>query len=110
VDRIPVDAWVELFRAFAARPVRREAWHILVRRMADRVGESVAGLLGELGLDSEPPGWRAMLPRWLETAEIKAYDRDPGRVLRHATGRIMDTLRNRVPASVVLPAVQPLRR
>jgi glutamyl-tRNA(Gln) amidotransferase subunit E len=106
VERIPADAWVELFRAFAARAARREAWHILVRRMAERVGESVAGLLGELGLDSEPPGWRAMLPRWMERAEAEAYDRDPGRVLRHATGKVMDTLRGRVPASVVLPAVQ----
>jgi glutamyl-tRNA(Gln) amidotransferase subunit E len=106
VDRIPSDAWVELFRAFAARPARREAWHILVRRMAARVGESVPGLLGELGLDSEPPGWRAMLPRWMEKAEAEAYDRDPGRVLRYATGTVMDTLRGRVPASVVVPAVQ----
>ncbi len=106
VDRIPAEAWVELFRAFAARPARREAWQILVRRMAERVGESVAGLLGELGLDSEPPGWRAMLPRWMEKAEAEAYDHDPGRVLRHATGQVMDTLRGRVPASVVLPAVQ----
>ncbi|HSD66402.1 MAG TPA: hypothetical protein VLF95_06865, partial [Vicinamibacteria bacterium] len=106
VDRIPEEAWVELFRAFAARPARREAWPILVRRMADRGGESVAGLLGELGLDAEPPGWRAMLPRWVEAAEREAYDRDPGRVLRHATGRVMDTLRGRVPASVVVPAVQ----
>ena len=106
VDRIPEDAWVELFRAFAARPARREAWEILVRRMAARDGESVAGLLGELGLDGEPPGWRAMLPRWVEAAEREAYDRDPGRILRHATGRVMDTLRGRVPASVVVPAVR----
>ena len=105
VDRIPADAWVELFRAFAARRARREAWHVLVRRMAARVGEGVSGLLGELGLDSEPPGWRAMLPRWMEKAEAEAYDHDHGRVLRHATGQIMDTLRGRVPASVVVPAV-----
>ena len=106
VDRIPPGSWVELFRAFADRPARREAWHILVRRMASRVGESVSGLLGELGLDSEPSGWRAMLPRWMEKAELEAYDRDPGRVLRHATGKVMDTLRGRVPAGVVVPAVE----
>jgi hypothetical protein len=106
VDAIRADAWVELFRAFAARPARREAWHILLRRMAVRLGESVAGLLGELGLDAEPSGWRAMLPRWMEAAEAEAYDGDPGRVLRHATGRVMDAVRGRVPASVVVPAVQ----
>jgi glutamyl-tRNA(Gln) amidotransferase subunit E len=106
VDHVPADAWVELFRAFAARPARREAWHILARRMAERVGESVSGLLGELGLDHEPPGWRAMLPRWFEKAAAEAYDEDPGRVLRHATGEVMETLRGRVAASVVVPAVQ----
>jgi len=106
VDRIPGDAWVELFRAFAARPARREAWDALVRRMADADGGGLSSLLGDLGLDGEPPGWRAMLPRWVEAAEREAYDRDPGRILRHATGRVMDTLRGRVPASVAVPAVR----
>jgi glutamyl-tRNA(Gln) amidotransferase subunit E len=106
VDRIPEAAWVELFHALAARPARREAWATLVRRMASRPGESLAVLLAELGLDGEPPGWRAMLPRWVEGAEREAYDREPVRILRHATGRVMDTLRGRVPASVVVPAVR----
>ncbi len=106
VDRVPEDGWVELFRAFAARPARRDAWEILVRRMAARQGESVSGLLGELGLDSEPHGWRAMIPRWVAAAEREAYDRDPGRVLRHATGQVMNTLRGRVPAALVIEAVR----
>ena len=106
VDLVPEDEWVELFRAFAARPSRRDAWEILVRRMAAHGGESVAGLLGELGLDGEPAGWRAMLARWVEAAEREAYDRDPGRILRHATGRVMDTLRGRIPAAIVIEAVQ----
>jgi glutamyl-tRNA(Gln) amidotransferase subunit E len=106
VDRISEDAWVELFRAFAARPARREAWDLVVRRMAEATGGHPSSLLGELGLDGEPPGWRAMLPRWVEAAEQEAYDRDPGRILRHAVGRVMDTLRGRVPASVVVPTVR----
>jgi glutamyl-tRNA(Gln) amidotransferase subunit E len=106
LDVVPEDEWVELFRAFAARPERRDAWEILVRRMAVHQGESVSGLLGELGLDGEPPGWRTMLPRWVLAAEREAYDRDPGRVLRHATGQVMHTLRGRVPASVVVEAVR----
>jgi glutamyl-tRNA(Gln) amidotransferase subunit E len=106
VDTVAPAAWVELFRAFAARPARREAWRILVSRMAARPGESVAGLLGELGLDHEPPGWRAMLARWVSVAEGEAYDRDPGRVLRHATGHVMHTLRGRVPAAEVVEAVR----
>jgi glutamyl-tRNA(Gln) amidotransferase subunit E len=106
VESISEDAWVELFHALAARPARREAWAILVRRMAHRPGESLAGLLGELGLDGEPPGWRAMLPRWVEAAGREAYDRDAGRILRHATGQVMHTLRGRVPALVVVGAVR----
>jgi glutamyl-tRNA(Gln) amidotransferase subunit E len=106
VDAIPGEEWVALFRAFAERPARREAWDILVRRMAGRTGESLAGLLGELGFDGEPPAWRAMLPRWVEAAEREAYDRDPGRILRHATGQVMHTLRGRIPAAVVIPAVE----
>jgi hypothetical protein len=47
-----------------------------------------------------------MLLRWVEAAEREAHDRDPGRVFRHAAGRVMDALRGRVPASVVVPAVQ----
>jgi Glu-tRNA(Gln) amidotransferase subunit E-like FAD-binding protein len=106
VDRVPEAAWVELFRAFAERPARRDAWEILVRRMVVREGESVAGLLGELGLDSEPPGWRAMLARWVEAAGREAGGGDAGRILRHATGAVMGTLRGRVPARVVVEAVQ----
>jgi hypothetical protein len=74
--------------------------------MAVHQGESVAGLLGELGLDGEPPGWRAMLPRWVEAAEREAYDRDSGRILRHATGQVMHTLRGRIPAALVIEAVR----
>ena len=47
-----------------------------------------------------------MLPRWVEAAEREAYDRDPGRILRHATGRVLDTLRGRIPAGVVIEAVR----
>jgi glutamyl-tRNA(Gln) amidotransferase subunit E len=106
VDAIPGEDWVALFRAFAERPARGGAWHVLVRRMAGRPGESLAGHLGELGLDGEPPGWRDMLPRWVDAAERESYDRDPGRVLRHATGQVMDALRGRVSAGVVVEAVR----
>jgi glutamyl-tRNA(Gln) amidotransferase subunit E len=106
VDRIPAGAWVELFRAFGEQPARREAWPRLVRRMAERPHESVAAYLAELGLDGEPPGWRAMLPSWMEKAQAEAYNHDHGRFLRHATGRVMDALRGRVPARVVVPVVR----
>ena len=68
VERIGAGRWVELFRAFAARPVRRDAWELLVRRLASRPDEPVAGLLGELGLDAEATGWHAMIARWVAAA------------------------------------------
>jgi glutamyl-tRNA(Gln) amidotransferase subunit E len=106
VDRIAEETWVELFRAFAARPVRREAWNGLVRRLAAGDGGAVAPLLRELRLDGEPAGWRESLPRRVNEAQREAYDRDPGRLLRHATGRAMDALRGRVPARLVVEAVR----
>ena len=47
-----------------------------------------------------------MLPRWVEAAEREAYDRDPGRVLRHASGQVMHTLRGRIAAAEVIEAVR----
>jgi len=86
--------------------VRRDAWHVLVRRLVEWPEDSLSGLLGELGLDGEPPGWRAMVGRWLAAAAAEAYDGDRERLLRHATGRAMDALRGRVPAPEVLAAVR----
>ncbi len=106
VDRVAPARWVELFRAFSARPVRCDAWDLLVRRMASRPEEAVAGLLGELGLDKVPAGWRAMIARWVETARSESYDGEPGRVLRHAVGGAMDELRGRLPAPEVITAVR----
>jgi glutamyl-tRNA(Gln) amidotransferase subunit E len=106
VEGVPPPRWCALFRAFAERPERREAWKALVTRLADVPGESVAEALAHLGLDGEPAGWRERLPRWVAQAEGEAYDRDPGRVLRHAAGKAMASLRGRVPAAVVLPAVK----
>ena len=105
VERIGAGRWVELFRAFAARPVRRDAWELLVRRLASRPDEPVAGLLGELGLDAEATGWHAMIARWVAAARERAYDDDPGRLLRQAVGFAMEELRGRAPAADVAAAV-----
>jgi len=42
----------------------------------------------------------------LEVAAREAYDADPGRLARHATGRAMEVLRGRVPAAQVAAAVR----
>ena len=105
VDRVAAERWVELFEAFHERPVRRDAWELLVRRMANRPEEPVCGLLGELGLDGEASGWRAMIGRWVARAAAECYDGDRGRLLRHAAGYAMEELRGRAPATQVLAAV-----
>jgi glutamyl-tRNA(Gln) amidotransferase subunit E len=106
VDAIPHERWGELFRTFVVRPVLKEAWAAIVTRLASAPGEAVPQALNALGLDGTPGAWREALTPWLEAAEREAYDGKPGRLLRHATGRVMDALRGRVPARDVVEAVQ----
>jgi glutamyl-tRNA(Gln) amidotransferase subunit E len=106
VDGVDAGRWVELFQAFGERPVLRDAWAALVRRMAANPEEPVAAVVAALGLDHEPPAWRDGLPRAIASAGREVYGRDPERVLRHATGRVMDALRGRVPAATVVDAVR----
>jgi Glu-tRNA(Gln) amidotransferase subunit E-like FAD-binding protein len=105
VDAIPDPLWLELFRAFAARPALREAWAAIVTRLAGQPREPLDQALEALGLETAPGAWREVVPRWLEAAEREAYDGRPGRILRHATGRVCDALRGRVPAREVVAAV-----
>ncbi len=106
VAAVAGERWVELFRAFGQRPVLAEAWAAIVRRLAREPQAGVASALLALGLDRAPQAWRDELPRVLESAEAEAYDGDPGRRLRHATGRAADALRGRVPAREVTAAVR----
>jgi Glu-tRNA(Gln) amidotransferase subunit E-like FAD-binding protein len=106
VDDIPEERWCELFRAFVEHPARREAWAALVTRLADEPWETTAEALRALGLDGAPAGWRDRLTRWLDDAAAEVYDDDPGRLVRHATGRVMSELRGRVPARSVVEAVR----
>jgi len=106
IDAISEERWCELFRAFAARPVLREAWATLVARLAAHPTEPVAAAVSALGLDAEPPAWRDLLPAWIERARARAYDRDPDRLLRHVTGLAMRELRGRVPARDVVAFVR----
>jgi glutamyl-tRNA(Gln) amidotransferase subunit E len=106
VDRVPEAAWVDLFRAFAERPVRTEAWAALVRGLAAEPAGGVRSALSSANLDGEVPGWRDRLPAWVEAAGTEAFDDDPGRLLRHATGRAMRALRGRVPAAEVVETLR----
>jgi glutamyl-tRNA(Gln) amidotransferase subunit E len=108
---VPVDAvseprWLELFRAFAERPERREAWRALVERVARRPDRSVGELLAELELDRDAPAWRAEISACIERAEREVPGGDPARVGRHATGRAMRSLRGKVGGASVATAVR----
>ncbi|MBM4062615.1 MAG: Glu-tRNA(Gln) amidotransferase subunit GatE [Planctomycetes bacterium] len=105
VDHVRDDAWVELFAAFAARPVLRDAWETLVRHMAAQPGVPVRTVVAELDLDREPPGWRSHLGQWVAAAGREAGRRPPPSVARYQTGQVMHRLRGRVPVPAVLEAV-----
>jgi len=106
VDDIVDERWCDLFRVFAQRPARREAWAALVRRLAEAPAETVDEACRALGLDREPREWQESLAPRLEEAEAELFDDDPGRLARHAMGRVMSELRGRVPARVVAEAVR----
>jgi glutamyl-tRNA(Gln) amidotransferase subunit E len=106
VDGIGETRWLELFRAFAARPVLREAWEAIVRRLAASPDAAVELALRELGLEEAAADWRAVVLQRCAWAAGEAYDDDPGRIVRHATGRAMDALRGRIPAAEVVAAVR----
>lgn len=106
VDAVASAAWLALFRAFATTPVLQEAAERIVRRLAAHPAEALPEALAALSLGAEPAGWREELPRVVADAAREAYDGDPGRLLRHATGKAMDALRGRVPARAVIDAVR----
>jgi Glu-tRNA(Gln) amidotransferase subunit E-like FAD-binding protein len=106
VDAIADERWCELFRAFVQRPARREAWAVLVRRLAEAPTETVEDACGRLGLDEDPGQWQRGLAPRLEAAEAELFDEDPERLVRYAMGRVMVGLRGRVPARTVAEAVR----
>jgi len=105
VDRVAPERWVELFRAFAERPLLRDAWEAIARRLAEHPEEPASAAVAALGLDRDAPGWRDVLARAVASARLSLHGRDPDRLQRHATGRAMDELRGRVPAATVVEAV-----
>jgi len=93
VDDVVDERWCDLFRAFAERPARREAWAALVRRLAEAPTETVDAACRALGLEHEPRGWQEGLPPRLEAAGAELFDDDPARLARHAMGCVMSCYR-----------------
>ncbi len=105
VDAIDRERWLDLFRAFSARPVLKEAWAALVRALAAAPQAGVAALLAQLGLGAVAQGWRDELPQVVRSARAAARSADAGSVLRLCLGVAMPALRGRVPAAEVSAAL-----
>jgi glutamyl-tRNA(Gln) amidotransferase subunit E len=101
VDAIPFERWAELSRLLTEIPLLREAWELIVRRVALTPAGSVSDVVAGQGLGLEPSGWRTRIPEIVERAESRAYSSDRDRIFRIALGDAMDALRGRVPAAEV---------
>jgi len=101
VDAIPFERWAELSRLLTDIPLLREAWELIVRRVAATPAGSVSDVVAGQGLGLEPSGWRARIPEIVERAESRAYSSDRDRIFRIALGDAMGALRGRVPAAEV---------
>ena len=106
VHAVPEDRWVEFFRLVAERPVLSENWGRIVRRMAAAPGVGAAAAVAAEGLGSPPAGWRESVPVQWHVAAAESYDGDRERVARFLLGRLLATLRGRVPVVDVLAAVE----
>jgi glutamyl-tRNA(Gln) amidotransferase subunit E len=105
VASIPDDRWCELFQAIRSRPQLREAWEILVRKMAGAPSMSVAEILSADGLGEVPAGWQDLVHQQTEGARRDLYGVDPERLRRLAMGRCMNLLRGKVAARDVAAAL-----
>lgn len=105
VDAIPAASWSELFAAATARPVLWEAWMQIVRAMAAEPAASVAEIVERERLGTEPAGWLEQVAPVVLRATADARG-NMDRAVRIAMGRLMDVLRGRVPAALVLEKVK----
>jgi glutamyl-tRNA(Gln) amidotransferase subunit E len=108
VEKVPAERWAELFRLFAARPVLRQAWEAIARRIAAEPQREAGAVVAELGLGEAPPLWKEALAGLVERSRSTVYDGDAGRLGRHATGLAMATLRGKVDAREVVAALGTL--
>ncbi len=99
--RHPVRALGGIVPSLDGIPLLREAWELIVRRVAATPAGSVSDVVAGQGLGLEPSGWRARIPEIVERAESRAYSSDRDRIFRIALGDAMGALRGRVPAAEV---------
>jgi glutamyl-tRNA(Gln) amidotransferase subunit E len=109
VGSIPSERWCELFQAMQVRPQLREAWEIIVRKMASMPSMGVAELLAADGLGEIPRDWKALAEQHTKDAIRELRDGgDPMRLRRFAMGRCMAILRGKVLAKDVAVALDSI--
>ncbi|MCG3194955.1 MAG: Aspartyl/glutamyl-tRNA(Asn/Gln) amidotransferase subunit B [Thermoanaerobaculia bacterium] len=108
VEAVPHERWVEMFRFFSQKPVLKEAWERIARETGRRPLDPLEATLSDLGLGDPPPAWRDSLLGVVAGAHTTGHDSSPGRLLRHATGLAMRSLRGKVPARDVIAILEVL--
>jgi len=106
VARIPDARWTEFFRLTQGRPALREGWETIVRGMSAAPGTAVDAIVATAGFGVPPAEWQGQVGPAVARAAADAYDDDPRRIARLATGRLMAQLRGKVPAVEVVAAVR----
>ncbi len=101
VATVPEDHWCDLFQAMKTRPQLREAWEIIVRKMASATSMSVAEILAADRLGEAPVDWQDLVRRQTEAALRELRDGDRERLRRLAMGKCMKILRGKVAAREV---------
>ena len=86
--------------------VLREGWETIVRGMAAAPGTAVDAIVAAAGFGVPPAEWQGQVGPAVARAAADAYDDDPRRIARLATGRLMAQLRGKVPAVEVVAAVR----
>ncbi len=105
VDGIPEQRWCEFFRLVRSRVALREAWQLIVTRMAGSPDISVEAIVVKEHLGSAPDDWQEIVRACAAQARTDAYDGDGSRQARLATGLAMRRLRGRVPFRDVAAAL-----
>ncbi len=105
VAGVPPERWVEMFRAFGAQPVLREAWEPIVRAVAGGPERPVGEFVAAAQLGSAPAGWRESV-RAAALAAAPAAPPDLEAAVRRVMGVVMPELRGRVPGTEVAGAVR----
>ena len=101
VDALDDQAWGALFHLLQRNPVLWEAVPRLVQRLSRNPSRAPVELAMEMGLGVAPDDWRAQAAELVTTGKPSHAAALPGALLRFHMGRVMPSLRGKVPAREV---------